>query len=145
VELATGKSFESGFTQNEPRSTSALEAAVALIPGSKVESTTAKFLDKAIVSLDNNALIHAVENNGKQAVKDAIGSARPIVSVTAAKEFLAKGEKTALKSFMKEIGASISNTAKTEQVNLLRAQAESMGKKFGLSDAKIAADAITGV
>ncbi len=53
--------------------------------------SAAKALERSVISLDNNALIHAVEKGGKDAVKDAIGGDKPIASITAAKEFLVKG------------------------------------------------------
>ncbi len=143
VEVVTGKSTESDFTVAKARELSGVEAAISLIPGAKVEVGLAKIAERALISLDNNALIHAIEGGGKEAVKKAIGSDQPIVSITAAKEFLAKGDKSELKSFMTEIGATISkNGASTSNVQNLQKAAEFMGRKLGKKDASIIAGAI---
>ncbi|WP_126249193.1 hypothetical protein [Chitinophaga rhizosphaerae] len=91
AEVVVGKSYESGFTEDKSRITSGVEVAAVFIPGGKAEMSAAKALERSVISLDNNALIHAVEKGGKDAVKDAIGGDKPIASITAAKEFLVKG------------------------------------------------------
>ena len=83
------------------------------------------------------------EGGGKDAVKKPIGNAKPIVSITAAKEFLAKGEKASLKDFMKEIGATVSkNGASSTQVRTLQESAERIGRKLGANDASIIGGAV---
>ena len=95
------------------------------------------------VSLDNNALVAAVEGGQKSAVLNAIDGGRTTVSIQAAKEFLVKGDKQQLKNFMGEIGATISrNGGSTNQVQALQAQAKSLGRNLKTPDAKVAADAI---
>lgn len=143
VELVTGKSAESDFQEDKSRAVSGVQTAMTFFPVGRVEQVATKVTQRAVVSLDNNALIKAVEGGGKDAVKKAIGSDKPIVSITAAKEFLAKGDKQQLKSFMTEIGATISkNGASTSQVQGLQASAASLGRKLGTNDASIVGGAI---
>jgi RHS repeat-associated protein len=143
VELATGRDYNLPGAPEVSRVQAGVGLAATFIPGGKVEGAAIKNVERQVVSLDNNALIHAIEQDGKETVKKAIGSAKPIVSVTAAKEFLAKGDKQALKEFMGEIGAKISKQgASTEQVNTLKATAERLGRALGANDAKIAGDAM---
>lgn len=87
----------------------------------------------------NNALIAAIEGGEKSAVKSAIGSAKPTVSITAAKEFLVKGDKGALRGFMKEVGAKVGSNGSSTEVN---AMANSLGRKVGAGDASIIGGAI---
>lgn len=81
TEVVTGKSYESGFSEDKSRVTSGVELAAAFIPGGKAEMSAARVAERATVSLDNNALIHAVEGGGKTAVKNAIGEGKPIISM----------------------------------------------------------------
>lgn len=151
TELVSGKSLNSGYTEGKSRLVSGVELAAFAAPGVKAESVIAKeattvvtsAVEKSVVSLDNNALIKAVEGGGKEAVKKAIGNDVPIVSITAAKEFLVKGEKQQLKSFMTEIGATISKKgASAAQVKQLQAKAISLGRKLAINDASIVGGAI---
>ncbi|NML40136.1 hypothetical protein HHL17_23255, partial [Chitinophaga sp. G-6-1-13] len=142
AELVAGKSYESGFSEDKSRVVSGVEVAVSLIPGGKAEMGAAKVAERSVVSLDNNALVHAIEGNSKDAVKAAIGNDKPIVSITAIKEFLVKGDKDALRSYMKEIGATVSTKGgSSSQVKALQQTAESMGRKVGTNDASIIAGA----
>ena len=121
-------------------------ASLATGPEEKIASVEAKGLSsvaRPTVSLDANALIGAIEGNEKAAVKGAIGNAKPIVSRTAAKEFLVKGEKTALKSFMKEVGATIGNKgASTAFIDKLIENGKNLGRIVGRNDASIIGSAI---
>jgi hypothetical protein len=143
----------------EGNKTDAALSVTAMIPIAGMAATGVKFLrtaDKVVtaiataekvkdvgkVSLDNNALIGAIEGGKKAAVKKAIGSAEPIVSITAAKEYLTKGDKNALKGFMKETGAKIGkNGGSASQVKSLQDKAIQMGRKVGKGDASIIAGA----
>lgn len=99
--------------------------------------------ERSVISLDNNALISAIEKGGKSAVKNAIGADKPIVSITAAKEYLVKGDKGALKNFMSEIGATVSkNGASTSQIKTIQSAAEGLGRKVGRNDASIIGGAV---
>lgn len=96
-----------------------------------------------IVSLDNNALIAAVEGGERVAVKAAIGKAQTVVSRQAAKEFLLKGKKQGLKTFMREVGATLSREGGSLlQVSDLQNQARSRGRHLKAADGRVAADAI---
>ena len=95
------------------------------------------------VSLDNNALIGAIEGGKKADVIDAIDGRKPTISTQAAKEFLVKGDKAALKSFMKETGARMSRVGgSSAQVMALRKKAGDLGRSLKRADAKVAQDAI---
>ncbi|WP_423735648.1 hypothetical protein [Chitinophaga caseinilytica] len=59
AEVVAGKSYEDGFTEDKSRITSGAEVAAVFIPGSKAEMSAAKALERSVISLDNNALIHA--------------------------------------------------------------------------------------
>ncbi|GAB3433067.1 RHS repeat domain-containing protein [Niabella aquatica] len=156
TEFVTGKSFSSDFSEQKPRITTATEGVMLfLTPEFKIGAggvlkMGAVAMEKSLVqgevkkiSLDNNALIAAVEGGGKEAVVNAIGSKQPIISYTAAKEFLAKGNKGELKAFMSEIGATVSkNGASASQVKGLQKAAEGVGRKLGQNDASIIGGAI---
>ncbi|WP_305068369.1 RHS repeat domain-containing protein, partial [Longitalea luteola] len=143
VELVTGKSAESDFQEDKSRAVSGVQTAMIFFPVGRVEQVATKVTQRGVVSLDNNALIKAVEGGGKDAVIKSIGSDKPIVSITAAKEFLAKGDKQQLKSFMIEIGATIGkNGASANQVQWLQAKAASLGRKLHTNDASIVGGAI---
>ena len=91
----------------------------------------------------NNILKDALERGRKADVLTALGEAKPIISITAAEEYLVKGDKQALKNFMQEIGATIAQEgASTEQVNLLQQQALRFGRVIHTNDAKILANAV---
>ncbi len=68
VELVTGKSQESDFTENKSRSSSAIELGISLIPGGRIEGAAAKALDKAAILETNKAAGKAFE---KEAVTAA--------------------------------------------------------------------------
>lgn len=95
------------------------------------------------VSLDNNALIGAIEGGKKADVMKAIDGRKATISSQAAKEFLVKGDKNALKSFMTEIGATMSKSGGSNtQVMALRKKAADMGRNLKRADAQVAQDAI---
>ena len=72
VEVATGKSTESDFTVDKPRSISGMEAAISLIPGAKLEGAIikaeVKALDKAIVT-EVAGTIKEINANSKASTK----------------------------------------------------------------------------
>jgi hypothetical protein len=155
VELATGKSVESDFTQNKSRKVAAAETGLQLLPMGKIAGAAIKVgermlveegekvAEKTLVSLDNNILKDATERGRKADVLKLIGDKKPIVSITAAKEFLVAADKQVLKDFMTEIGATISkNGASAEQIKLLQQTAKSMGRAVRSRDASILAGAI---
>lgn len=151
TELVSGKSLNSGYTQDKPRLTSAVQLATFAMPAAKAETVLAaetkniilSQAPKKLVSLDNNVISAAIKEGQKDAVKIAIGSNKPIISMTAAKEFMAFGSKFELKAFMTEIGATISkNGASAAQVAALRAEAAAMKRSLQEYDARILANAM---
>ncbi|GAL86848.1 RHS repeat-associated core domain-containing protein [Sporocytophaga myxococcoides] len=95
------------------------------------------------VALDNNTLIAAIEKGEKAEVIKAIGGKKPVISTQAAKEFLVKGDKDKLKSFMKDTGATMSKKGGSKaQVDALREEAAGMKRSLHPKDAKVVADAI---
>ena len=153
VETVTGTSYESNWTEEKPRLLSAGEAGISFLPGGKAVGTFEKVTLKAVekeavkdvakVSLDNNALIAAVEGGEKSAVKNAIGDRQAVVSTQAAKEFLQKGDKQSLKNFMTETGAKMSTKGGSEfQIKQLQSKASEINRVLKSGDAKVAADAV---
>lgn len=72
----------------------------------------------------------------------AIGADQPIVPITAAKEYLAKGDINLLRDFLKEISAKIAPTSGTEvRVQELMNEAQTMGRSLKTKDARVAATA----
>ncbi len=139
AELTVGKSYESGFSADKSRWISGAETALAFNPFGK----TASKAHRAMVSLDNNALIHAIENGGKDAIKKAIGDDKPIVSITAIKEFLVKGDINALRKFMTEVGATVQkNGASILQIKSLQEEAKILGRNIKPKDASVVAGAV---
>jgi RHS repeat-associated protein len=150
AELVTGKSLNSGFTEDKSRVESGVQLATFAVPSAKAEGiivNEAKNLavgqiERRFVSLDNNALSAAVKEGKKDLVKASIGADKPIVSITAAKEFLAFGNKAELKGFMTEVGATISkNGGSASQAAALQKTASGMGRSLGNKDAMILAGA----
>jgi len=138
VELVTGRDYNLPGAPKVDRKEAALGLVLAFIPTGKADAAAIKITQSSVVSLDANALVHAVEKGGANDVKKAIGQATPIVSIQAAKEFLAKGDKQALKDFMKDIGARITTGApKTEHVNALQQYAKSLGRVVSREDAYV--------
>jgi RHS repeat-associated protein len=151
AELVTGKSYLSGFTEDKSRVEAGLQLAVFALPTAKAEMLVANEMknvvvtqvEKKLVSLDNNALSAAINEGKKDLVKASIGSDKPIVSITAAKEYLAFGNKVDLKGFMTEIGARISkNGGSASQAAALQQTASAMGRSLKPNDAMILAGAI---
>ena len=156
--LTTGKDFITG--EDVSRGSAGTGLAMSLIPGGKVEGAALKTFEKTVVkegaevvekdivskgvaSLDNNALVAATREGQKEAVVKAIGDNTPIVSISAAKEYLAWGNKSDLKAFMTEIGATISkNGAGNAQISQLQNTAKSLGRSLKSIDASIAGGAI---
>ena len=72
VEVVTGKSTESDFTDDKPRSVSGMEAAMSILPGAKLEGAIIKAevraLDKSIVK-EVTGIIKEVNANSKASTK----------------------------------------------------------------------------
>lgn len=151
AEAISGKSLNSGFTEDKSRLESTAQLALFAVPTAKAEAVLANEakniivgqVEKQLVSLDNNAISAAIKEGKKDLVKKAIGSDKPIVSITAAKEFLAWGKKEDLKVFMKEVGATIAKKGGgAGQTAALQATAMGMKRSLKSNDAMILAGAM---
>jgi RHS repeat-associated protein len=142
VQVVTGRDYNHDGAPKVNRVDAAVGLGLTLIPGGAEESAGLKVAEKAVVSLDNNALSGAVREGQLDAVKAAIGTSTPVVSITAAKEFLAAHEKETLRTLMKDLGATIAKQgASTEQINVLKQTAIRLGRKVATNDASIIANA----
>jgi RHS repeat-associated protein len=84
VELATGKSTESDFTEAKPRAVSGAEAAISLIPGGKIEGALfkagEKILDKAAILQVNKTVGKEGEKIVTQSLEKEFGKGHTVVS-----------------------------------------------------------------
>ena len=95
----------------------------------------------AFCSLDNNALIAAIEKGEGKAVESALAGDVPVASSAAAAEFAVKGDVDALNQWLAERGGSIAPPVTSADAAALQAQAAAVGRSFGPTDAEIAAQA----
>jgi predicted nucleic acid-binding protein len=65
-----------------------------------------------------------------------------VISITAAKEFLAKGDVNVLREFLTARSGSIGRAASAEQIASLQAQAEILGRVLKAKDAAVAGSAL---
>jgi predicted nucleic acid-binding protein len=93
------------------------------------------------VALDTNVLI-ALEGGEVQAVDDALAGRIPVISITAAKEFLQKGNVEVLRQFLTERGGGIGPAALQSEIEELQVQAALLGRVLKAADAAVAASAI---
>ena len=143
LQLITGRDYNHADAPKVNRVDAAVGLGIAFIPGGKVEGAVIKTGERAVVALDNNILKDALERGRKDDVLKVLGDAKPIISITAAKEFLVKGDKQILKGFMQDIGATIAKQgASTEQINILKQAAERLGRVIHTNDASILANAV---
>ena len=98
-------------------------------------------LAKGKVALDNNALIAAIEKGEASAVDAALAGRTPIVSRQAVREFLVKGDKQALREFLRLRGGSVSKSGTEAEILALQNKASSLGRSLKPKDAKVAASA----
>jgi RHS repeat-associated protein len=99
----------------------------AVVSGGESEAGAA---GRAGIALDTNALVYAIEHPNEaegQAVLKAIAGKNVSVSVTAIKEFLVKGDSTALREFLAEHNGHIAKAAPAATVRAMKA--------LGLKDA----------
>jgi len=93
-------------------------------------------------ALDTNALIHALDNGEASEVDKALAGRVPIVSPTAASEFLVRGDAGALDEFLSARGGRIGQAGTQEGAGALQTHASRLGRALGLNDALIAHSAI---
>jgi len=99
-------------------------------------------VERGTAALDANALVLAIEKGEAAAVDAALAGRIPIVSITAAKEFLKKGEVGLLREFLAERGGRIAAAGTEKVAAALRAQAEALGRVLKLKDSRVAASAL---
>jgi predicted nucleic acid-binding protein len=132
-------------TNGTARAELVLGAVLNFTSGGRVktaEALVSNAAKRAVVSVDTNALAAAIEKGGVAAIDAALGGRIPIVSMTAAKEFLVKGNVDALRKFLTDRGGRIASAASEVDAAALRAQASQMGRSLGVNDSRIAASAV---
>ena len=82
-----------------------------------------------------------IENGQAAAVDAALAGRTPIVSRQAVREFLARGDKQALREFLSTRGGSVAKSGDQAGIAALQAQASSMGRSLKIKDARVAGSA----
>jgi hypothetical protein len=138
-----------------------IRAGIALVPGAvvavakvggkwvakvvKAEAGEAKLARRGDAieraALDANALILGLEKGELQAVDHALSGRAPVLSITAAKEFLRKGDVQVLREFLAARGGGIGAAATAEQIAELQAQAQVLGRVLKAKDAAVVGSA----
>ena len=94
------------------------------------------------VVLDTNVLIAGLEGGELQAVDAALAGRAPVISITAAKEYLVKGDIEVLRQFLIERGGSIGPAALEQEIAELQTQATLLGRVLSAADAAVSGSAI---
>ncbi|MBX3255088.1 MAG: hypothetical protein KF862_13175 [Chitinophagaceae bacterium] len=94
------------------------------------------------VALDANALIRGLEKGELAALDAAIAGRVPTISITAAKEFLKKGDVAILRKFLADRSGSIGKAATEEQIKALQAEATLIGRVLRAKDAAVVGSAV---
>ena len=108
----------------------------------KAAKEAAEKASKGTVALDANALINALEKGERAALDAAIAGRTPTISITAAKEFLKKGDVNVLREFLAKRGGRVGKAATNQEIAALQAQAKVLGRVLGAKDAAVAGSAI---
>jgi hypothetical protein len=87
-------------------------------------------------------LIRTIEGGEVAAVDAALAGRIPIVSITAAKQFLAKGNGAALRAFLAERGGRIGVAASRAKIRALQTHVTSLGRALSAADAAIVGSAV---
>ncbi|UFP94207.1 hypothetical protein [Gloeobacter morelensis] len=93
-------------------------------------------------ALDANTLIRGLEAGELAAVDRALAGRAPIISITAAKEFLRKGDANILREFLRARSGGIGRAATAQQIADLRNQATILGRVIKYKDASVAGSAL---
>lgn len=93
-------------------------------------------------ALDSNVLIRGLDNGELSGVDKALAGRAPIISPTAAGEYLVKGDQGALDEFLSSRGGGIGLGGTQEGAEALQAQASGLGRALGYNDALIAHSAM---
>ena len=85
-----------------PKTSASPKSGNEYIKGDFLNGVSSKPVEK--IALDANALIHALEGGELKTIDDAINGRTPIISITAAKEFLKYGDISILRKFLTDRG-----------------------------------------
>jgi len=96
----------------------------------------------ARIALDTNVLIGALDAGELAAVDAALSGRAPVISITAAKEYLAKGDIAVLRAFLQSRGGGVGAAATQADIQNLQAQAQVLGRVLSSSDAAVAGSAM---
>jgi hypothetical protein len=97
---------------------------------------------RELVALDANALIRGLEKGELAALDAAISGRIPTISITAAKEFLVKGDVSVLREFLASRGGYVGEAATAQQISQLQAQAQVLGRVLRPKDAAVVGSAL---
>jgi len=97
---------------------------------------------KGIAHLDTNALVRALDVGEVQAIDDALAGRIPVISITAAKEYLKMGDINVLRDFLSERTGRIGSAASGQEIQELISQAAVLGRVLKVADAAVAGSAI---
>jgi hypothetical protein len=97
---------------------------------------------RGTAALDANALIRGLEGGELAAVEGALAGRTPTISITAAKEFLRKGDVGVLREFLSARGGRLGQAATAEQIQALQAQAQVIGRVLRAKDAAVVGSAV---
>jgi RHS repeat-associated protein len=93
-------------------------------------------------ALDTNVLIRGLDKSELGAVDKVLAGRLPVVSPTAASEYLVRGSPELLGEFIRLRGGAIGEAGTAQGAAALRAQATCLGRKLGVNDALIAHSAM---
>jgi RHS repeat-associated protein len=99
-------------------------------------------IPRGVAALDANALIRGLEGGELAAVDEALAGRTPTISITAAKEYLKKGDVTVLRDFLVQRGGRLGQAATAEQIEELQAQARLLGRVLRPKDAAVVGSAV---
>jgi predicted nucleic acid-binding protein len=85
--------------------------------------------------------VAAIEKGESAAVDAAFAGRTPVVSRQAVREFLARGDKQALREFLRARGGNVAKSGTQADITALQAQASSMGRSLKVKDARVVGSA----
>jgi predicted nucleic acid-binding protein len=94
-------------------------------------------------ALDANVLIRGIDKGQLAGVDAALAGRSPVVSITAAKQYLKGGDPNALRAFLESRSGSIGKAATAQQIQSLQEQAGLLGRVISASDAAVAGSAVS--
>jgi len=89
------------------------------------------------VALDANSLIRAIEKGESAALDAAIAGRNVVVSRQAVREFLVKGDKSALRNFLASRGGRVGISGTEADVTGIQLLARSLGRRVKVKDARV--------